>query len=260
MKYPNLNTKHSKESMIEPKRWIEYMREREAYPSFKAPDGVILSYQKSLLDHAVSQHQVTQCDGFLKRMFFLNETGHRIAVIGGFGVGAPAAAIVLEELVAFGVRNFISIGTAGTLQKNVKIGDLVVCERAIRDEGTSHHYLPTEKYAYPNADLTEALTNSLENFSLPFTKGISWTIDAPYRETFEEAQLYQSEGVIAVEMEASALFSVAQFRGVNIASMFAISDSLADIEWHPQFHSDATQQGLENILKASIASLLNFRN
>ncbi len=255
MKYPNLNTKHRNEAMIEPKRWIEYMKELGSYPSFPSPEGVILCYQKSLMDFALKNHAVTGCDGFLGRMHFLNETDNRVAVMGNFGIGSPAAAIVMEELAAFGVKNFISMGTAGTLQKQIEIGELVVCEKAIRDEGTSHHYIPTEKYVEPDMELTMALEKALSEQGLKYHRGTSWTIDAPYRETYEEARTYQKEGVMTVEMEASALFAVAKYRGLKIASLFAVSDSLADIEWHPQFHSRKTKLALENILKASIAAL-----
>ena len=177
-----------------------------------------------------------------------------MAVIGGFGIGSPVASAILEELIAYGVAEFISVGTSGTLQKNIQVGDLVVCDRAIRDEGTSHHYLPIEKFAYPSKTLTRRLQNALEANGKTFHTGASWTIDAPYRETVAEARHYQSEGVMVVEMEAAALFSVAQYRSVEIAAVFTVSDSLADLKWHPEFHSAKTKDGLEAIYKAAVAA------
>ena len=88
----------------------------------------------------------------------------------------------MEELIAFGVKKFISIGTAGTLQKDITIGSLMVCEKAIRDEGTSHHYLKPSKYAYASKEMTSKIKKSLDKFKQKYFVGTSWTIDAPYRE------------------------------------------------------------------------------
>ena len=109
--------------------------------------------------------------------------------------------IALEELIAFGVKRFISIGTAGTLQKDIKVGDLIVCEKAIRDEGTSYHYLKPSKYAYASKEMTKRIKNALDALEQKYFVGTSWTIDAPYRETVVEARQYQKEGVATVEMK-----------------------------------------------------------
>ena len=231
MRYPNFDGKHAERSLIEPERYLVYQRARGKMPTRPPPEGVILCYTQRLLAHVRTNHQVEPCDGFLPRLFYLTESGltesgPRVGVMGGFGIGAPAAAIILEGLIAFGVRRFISIGTAGTLQPDIAIGDLVVCERAIRDEGTSHHYLPPDKYALPSAPLTAALAAALGRAGRPHRLGTSWTTDAPYRETRAEAAWYQAEGVAAVDMEAAALFSVAAYRGAEMAAVFAIFDSL----------------------------------
>ena len=254
MQYPNFKNKHSESTIIEPHQYLEYMRERKKYPSFKPPKGVVLCYQPNLLRFIKENHPTQACDGFLPKLLFLKETKNEIAVIGGFGVGSPVASIILEELIAFGVSEFISLGTAGTLQSAIKIGDLVLCDRAIRDEGTSHHYLPPGKYSYPSKVLTERLAQALNIQGAPYHIGPSWTTDAIYRETVAEAKFYQSEGVATVEMEAAALFAVAEFRKISLAAAFTISDSLADLKWHPEFHSTKTQGGLEKLYQAAIAA------
>lgn len=184
--------------MLEPLQYIEYMRGRGQFPTVKPPRGVIISYQQSLLDYVKSNHETQPGDGFVSRMLFLKDTNYEIAIMGGFGIGSPVASIVMEELIAFGVKEFISMGTAGTLQKNIKIGDLVLCDRAIRDEGTSHHYLPKGKYAYPSKALTDRLAESLKAQGRSFHLGTTWTVDAPYRETIAEARHYQQVGVAAL--------------------------------------------------------------
>jgi uridine phosphorylase len=101
--------------------------------------------------------------------------------------------------------------------------------------------------------LTEKLGAALG--AATYQTGTSWTIDAPYRETVAEVRHYQAEGVLCVEMEAAALFAVASVRGVHLASAFVISDSLADLEWNPQFHGDEVQAGLVTLYEAAVAAL-----
>jgi uridine phosphorylase len=127
-------------------------------------------------------------------------------------------------------------------------------KRAIRDEGTSHHYLSPGKYAYPSKPLTERLGKVLKDLRKEYHLGTSWTIDALYRETVAEARHDQQDGVATVEMEASALFAVAEHRKVDIAALFTISDSLADLKWRPEFHSLKTREGLEIMYRAALTA------
>ena len=156
---------------------------------------------------------------------------------------------------ALGVREFLSIGTAGALQTSNQIGDLIICDRAIRDEGVSHHYVAPEKYSYPSPALTQRLHSALMEAGVQPTVGTTWTIDAPYRETVEEVRCYQREGVLTVEMEAAALFAVTQLRGVALASAFVISDSLAELVWKPHFASEVVNAGLLTLYQAARATL-----
>lgn len=242
--------------MFNPKDFLDYQKKREKSDKFNPPDGVIFCYSKKLMDYVLENHKTTKVQIFHGEMYLLKETKNKIAIIGKFGIGAPAVATLLEELIAFGVKRFISIGTAGTLQKHLNIGDLVVCEKAIRDEGTSYHYLKASKYAYASKKITERIKKSLDALGQKYFSGTSWTVDAPYRETIAEARQYQKEGVATVEMEASALFAVAQYRGVEMGAMFTISDSLAELQWLPKFHSMKTRGGLEALYKVALAALL----
>ncbi len=131
-----------------------------------------------------------------------------------------------------GTSAFVSVGTAGSLQRDLTIGDLVLCDAAIRDEGVSHHYLPPAKLATAEARMTAAVGAALGQAGVPFRAGTSWTIDTPYRETVAEARRYQAEGVACVEMEAAALFAVAEVRGLRV-SWPSPSRLPADLAWNP---------------------------
>ncbi len=256
MGFPNFKSKHTKDSMFTPREYMTYLRKIGKYPSFRPPIGVIFCFQRKLLEYIVKHHKTTKVDAFSGEMYLLDETEGKIAIIGKFGIGSPAVVTLLEELIAFGVKKFMSIGTAGTLQKEIRIGSLIVCEKAIRDEGTSHHYVKTGKYAYPSKELTQKIKLSLQNQHFPFVSGSSWTIDAPFRETVAEAKQYQKEGVLTVEMEASALFTVAKYRAVELGAIFTISDSLAELKWAPKFHSNKVDNGLEKIYRVAVDVLL----
>jgi purine-nucleoside phosphorylase len=90
---------------------------------------------------------------------------------------------------------------------------------------------------------------------MPYATGPTWTIDTPYRETVAEARHYQQAGVMTVEMEAAAVFAVAAYRGVAAAAAFAISDSLADLVWDPQFASPDLAPSLLRLYQAAVAAL-----
>ena len=161
------------------------------------------------------------------------------------------AALVLERLGALGVSKVVSIGTAGSLQRHISIGHTVVCDRAVRDEGVSHHYLAPSQFAHAHPELTARLHAAMGQCTL----GASWTIDAPFRETVEEARHYQAAGILCVEMEAAALMAVAEVRDIQFATAFAISDSLAELQWNPQFRSPETNEGLQRLFRAAVATL-----
>ena len=222
---------------------------------------MIICYQKSLWEHIRSTHAETLADGTLPGfggLCIIKETNQRVGAIGGFGFGAPATCVFLEHLIAWGVKRYLSIGTAGSLQRDIGIGDLVVCNRAIRDEGTSHHYQAPSKYADASGDMTARLVAVLDRNKIPYRVGTSWTTDAPYRETRAEVLRYQQEGVAAVDMEASALFTIGELRGIDIGAMFTISDSLAGMEWRPMHKSVEIQQGLEALYRVALECLLAF--
>ena len=257
MGFPNLKDKHAKDSMFTPSEFMAYQKKQGKYPKFKPPLGMVFCYSIRLMEYVLEHHKTTKVEWFYGEMYLLNETSGKVAIIGKFGIGSPVVSTLLEEMIAFGVKKFISIGTAGTLQKGIEIGSLVVCEKAIRDEGTSHHYIKRSKYAYASKEITNKIKKSLDTFKLRYFVGTSWTIDAPYRETIAEAKRYQEEGVATVEMEAAALFSVAQYRNVELGAIFSISDSLAGLPWKPKFHLKKTKKGLEILYKVAIDVLLN---
>jgi uridine phosphorylase len=240
---------------VEPEAYIGYLNEQGLGPGEPAPERAVLCYEPSLIEHLKAAYRLSPMPGILGTYLYRLPDDPTLAVGGGFGIGAPVAVAILEELVALGCRRFVSVGTAGSLQPDLAVGQLVVCDRAVRDEGTSHHYVAAGEYADASGPLTLRLEEALGAQGRSFVRGASWTIDAFYRETVTEARHYQSQGVLTVEMEAAALFAVATYRGVQAAAVFTVSDSLAGLEWRPEFHQTAVQDSLEAMFAAAREAL-----
>ena len=159
-----------------------------------------------------------------------------MGVVQQHGPGSPYTAILVEELAALGAKRFLAVGIAGSLRPDLSPGSFVLCTRALRDEGTSYHYVAPGDFAYPSAPLTRRVRATLRRAKAPFTEGGSWTTDAAYRETVTEIRRYRARGLLTVEMEASALFTIARVRGLEAAALFVISDVLDERGWEPRFH------------------------
>lgn len=147
------------------------------------------------------------------------------------GVGAPLAAMFLEELAAMGVRTVVGVGGAGALLPHLTLGHAVVLGSAVRDEGTSFHYLPPGRAVDADPAGVEALSGVLQAEGIPYVVGRSWTTDAVFRETPQRVRRRREEGCAVVEMEAAALLAVARFTGVRFAQLLLAADSLAGPEW-----------------------------
>jgi len=147
------------------------------------------------------------------------------------GVGAPLAAALLEEVIALGARSLIACGGGGVLDPLLPVGHLILPTAAIRDEGTSYHYLPPAREVAANAAGVAALSETLRGHDMPYTLGKTWTTDAFYRETPAKVARRRAEGCLIVEMEAAALFAVAQFRGVTLAQLLYAGGDSSGLTW-----------------------------
>lgn len=160
-------------------------------------------------------------------------------------MGAPLAAGILEELIALGARRLVICGGAGALVPALTLGHAVVPTAAVRDEGTSFHYLPPGREVELDASAAKAITETLEAAGMPYVTGKTWTTDGPYRETPGRVERRRAEGCLTVEMEAAALAAVAQFRGVRLGYLLYAGDSLADEEWDDRsWHAHPGRAGL----------------
>ena len=241
MVYPIYKNKHLEEALFNPVDYINYKKIKNK----KLPKRFILIYDTGLERRIKVRHKLKKLNNVthLGQIYFLKDVG----ILRINGIGSPHAVTILEELIALGVKEFISVGTAGGLKRE----GFFLCDKALRDEGTSYHYISHGKFSYPDQQLTTKFGNSMNKLGLPFEKAPTWTIDAPYRETKREIKNYTKNGVATVEMEASALFAVATVRKVKIASAFVVSDILGE-KWNPKFHHINLKKNLDLLFEAAV--------
>ena len=162
-------------------------------------------------------------------------------------VGAPYAVMILENLIAWGVETVLFIGWCGAISKNVKIGDIIIPNSCFIDEGTSPQYDSSDDsdnmISRPSAEITEKLLEIAERKKIPCHEGKIWTTDAIFRETEEKVKYYQDSNVLAVEMETSALFTVAGYRGIKAGAVLIVSDELSELKWRPGFRQESFKKG-----------------
>lgn len=165
-----------------------------------------------------------------ERVFRLEFGGKNVAVVHP-GVGAPLAAGFMEELIALGARKFIAVGGAGVLDRTIVPGHVIVPSAAVRDEGTSYHYLPPSREVEIDPAVLDVLVNVLEKNGVPYDIGKTWTTDAIYRETYAKIALRKAEGCRTVEMETATFLAVAKFRSVQFGQYLYGGDDVSGEVW-----------------------------
>lgn len=257
MGVPNYPSKYGLRSVLTPRQAVDETVARRGSPAVEPPPSVIFTYSRRLLADAVARHEATPIEPSPVPVasMYMVETGRgQVGLVGGFGIGAPAATIVLEELIAWGVGHVFSIGGAGGLDQRLRPGDIVLCTGAVRDEGVSHHYAPSDEPAVPTPALTDRLDEALRRSGVIPRRGLTWTIDAPYRETIAEAHHYRDQGVLTVEMEAAAIFTVAAHHHVSVASAFFITDLVLESGWDTHFGHDEVIRARDLLIDATLES------
>jgi uridine phosphorylase len=255
MKIPLLYGKPSDKAIIKP---TEQLKLEFGAPKIHYPNSCIVTFHPEiakLIDNKYGTKLVEKIWGhYPVYEITLNKAKIGIAIS---MQGASGAGMFFEILIARGIKNFIFLGSAGALSKFLKVGDIVLVTKAIRDEGVSYHYEKSSKYSFPKNNLNKKLEESFRKFKINYYKGISWTCDAPFRETIRKAKKFQREGVLCSEMEAASLFSISNFRKVSTSVLVYISDVLSHFKWgYPQYKK-FKKEVEENLVKVALNSLIS---
>lgn len=223
---PILEHDPSPKAVIEPSCHIE---------PIDAPEHCVPCFFQDVIDGLRDQDRLTEIAALGSEMgrhplYELDLDGRRVAVFQP-GLSAPFAAAMLEEVICLGCRKFVACGGAGVLDSEIPVGHLIVPTHAVRDEGTSYHYLPPRREVAATPEAVAAIETALAARGVDYLKGKTWTTDAIYRETAGKVERRRSEGCLTVEMEAAAFFAVAEFRGVPFGQILYGGDDVGGEEW-----------------------------
>lgn len=226
MTYPILEYDSARQAMIEPAKVIKPRG---------IPEHCVFCFFQDVIDKVVATHDAkllvaNEWEDGPHPVYEIAHRGQRLAFCHP-GIGAPLAASMLEEVIAFGGRKFVACGGCGVLEKDMAVGQLIVVSGAVRDEGVSYHYLPPSREVSAQEAVATALVGALAARGIPHRVGKTWTTDAPYRETPGKIARRKEEGCVVVEMEAAGMMAVAQFRGVAFGQILYAGDDLSGEAW-----------------------------
>ncbi|MFH2012794.1 MAG: nucleoside phosphorylase [Pseudomonadota bacterium] len=235
--------------IIEPRRGrTESNIEETVFLFFTPTDFKIASNLLNLDKSKVKKINFAKC-------YNLNIDGNQFSIAGP-AMGAPIAVILMERLIVMGARNIIAIGSCGSLNEDIHIGDYIIPSEAIVEEGTSQHYPVDESIPKASKKILNYLEECCLSDNLNFNIGKVWTTDALYRETINKITTYQKENVLGVEMEMSALFTVGTFRGIEVGGLLVVSDELFALKWKSEFGGGKYLSAMKRACKTL---LLNHR-
>lgn len=224
--YPILEFDPTPKAVIEPSEHLK---------RYDVPEHCVVCYFRGVLDQVVVEQSArvvveNHWEDGPHNLYEIEHRGQRLAFFQP-GVGAPLAAGLLEEAIAYGCDKFVVCGGAGVLRKDIAVGHLIVVSSAVRDEGTSYHYLPPAREVEADPTVVASMASLLDERHLPYLVAKTWTTDAPYRETRPMVDRRRAEGCVTVEMEAAAFLAVARFRGVKLGQILYGGDDLSGSDW-----------------------------
>lgn len=224
--------RHSAPSAFTPENLLREARRQKGLAAASVPQVCVLDPDGDMvrrLRAAGCARQDTAWACYHTELHRLADPDLEIGLV-GCAVGAPFAVLVAEQLFASGCRLLISMTSAGRLAEVREPPYFVLIERALRDEGTSYHYLPPSEFSTADAALVEAVAGACADLPVPVERGATWTTDAPFRETQETIDAMTARGLLAVEMEAAALYAFATARSKPVLCFAHVTNQMALIE------------------------------
>jgi uridine phosphorylase len=230
---PILSHKHyGAASAFKPENLLRETRRQKSLPEAPVPEICILDPDGDMVTHLRNAGLARRHPGWAcyhTDLHVFGEGGHEYGILGCV-VGAAFAVLVAEELFASGCRFLVSMTSSGQILPMQAPPYFIVIERALRDEGTSYHYLPPSDYSEAALHLTQMATEALTAAGIPIQSGATWTTDAPFRETEKAIDAARNAGILAVEMEAAALYAFAKARNRAVLCFAHVTNQMGRIE------------------------------
>jgi uridine phosphorylase len=230
---PILSHKHyDAPSAFRPENLLREARRQKGVSSASVPEICILDPDGDMVRYLraaglASRHPGWAC--YHTDLDVFREGGHEYGIL-GCAVGAAFAVLVAEELFASGCQLLVSMTSSGQILPVQAPPYFIVIDRALRDEGTSYHYLPPSEYSEAAVHLTQLAREALTAAGIPIQSGATWTTDAPFRETEKAIDAAKNAGILAVEMEAAALYAFAKARGCAVLCFAHVTNQMGQIE------------------------------
>jgi len=219
-------------SVFSPDALLGEARRQKDLPEQEVPDVCVLDPDGDIVRHLVATGKAENDEtwpGYHTDLYRFALDGTEVGIV-GCAVGASFAVLVAEQLFAAGCEFLVSITSSGQIVPKDNPPYFVLIERALRDEGTSHHYRPPEQYARLSVPLRDAIEIACEGISRSVYTGTTWTTDAPFRETESAIDRARAEDVLAVEMEAAALYAFANERNYPVVCFAHVTNEMGDGE------------------------------
>jgi uridine phosphorylase len=223
------NKDHAAASVFEPANLLREARRQKNLPQADVPEICLLDPDGDIVRALRRSGRAEASPGWAcyhTELFEFEHAAMRVGII-GCAVGAAFAVLIAEELFASGCRFLISMTSAGQITPLGKPPYFVVIDRALRDEGTSYHYLPPGDFADAEPGLVAEAMNALRDAGPPVYRGATWTTDAPFRETAAAIEASRARNILAVEMEAAALYAFARARDKPVLCLAHVTNQMA---------------------------------
>jgi uridine phosphorylase len=251
------NKKISSPSVFVPSALLREARRQKNIPTVQVPSVCLLDPDGDLVRALRSSGKAKPFAGwpcYHTELDIFTLAGQEVGIVGRV-VGASFAVLVAEELFASGCRLLISLTSAGQIVPSGLPPYFIIIDRALRDEGTSYHYMPVSEFAEANPQLVQAALIATSKAEPRVIVGSTWTTDAPFRETAEAIEAARSKGILGVEMEASALYAFSRSADVSVLCLAHVTNMMgqngADFE---KGDADGTQDAL-SVLSSVVEAL-----
>ncbi len=253
---PLLRHKHPEQpSVFAPDALMREARRQRGLPEQPAPALCVLDPDGDILRHlrrTGQAHPFPAWPCYHSEMFLFQLDGREVGIV-SCAVGAPYAVLVAEQMFAAGCELLLSVTSAGRITDVGPTPYFVVIDRALRDEGTSHHYLPAADFVAADSDLVARAGRALIGSESVVHVGATWTTDAPFRETERAIEAARALGVLAVEMEAAGLYAFALARGRAVLCLAHVTNAMAQA-------GDDFEKGEDNGARDALQILTTLAN
>lgn len=244
---------HDAPSAFTPENLLREARRQKAAASLPIPEICLLDPDGDIVRRLRSEDRAELHDGWVcyhTDLYVFEEDGLTFGII-GCAVGSSFAVLLAEELFVSGCQLLINITSAGQISNVQSPPYFILVDRALRDEGTSYHYLAPSDYSDAPPALLDGLVGAFDDLDLDVLQGPTWTTDAPFRETDQAIEAMRARGLLAVEMENAALYAFAQARNKAVVCLAHVTNQMGQIEG--DFEKGAAD-GTTDALKVIVAT------